>query len=957
MVLDMGYCIREWVPPSSLPQSSAYLLLPGAFSGLGDRVIANAYAALKELNYYSRNDTRFESQYSSSPADRIGDQSSRDTPFNFCYLVGNSNDKVTFSSLGDVLEMVAQNIFLDFSSGFSQYKKLVRDNIRKHWSSPDPLGYPQNFISFGLSSIQFPVERVLNACAYRLAKEVVQWWSNPTPAPSAMRDTIKTEILPGMKLAESADLHQMLDSISLGDNSKPYAKEISDWVAFLRKRRNDLNIPFENLQRFVSVEQSKFDPHFNDSDSDPRRWSDYYQRMWDNLQTLIPQKRGELRQAVANMVEDRYRGPKFAFQFLEVLTEILSEYRSDFDQKRQKDWLPRERSAANALQTLLKQIDDHAKQFMLLNRKKTIDEDFDGIANSLETLYTAKIEVKVRQLGVQLVDSLKEEIEQLRLNLTAFNDGLRETEAYFADKEATYERETGTLSVNGILLYDPKDIRSVYTATLGDRSELVYQGASQDVLAALGVKLFDLYTFDVLRRKDCRDRLFNRCLDEFVGSPHLQISAARKFLEQYPTLEAQEAQIKTTFEKSEPFVRFSQEQMRLGWEDRLEKRQKLVGLQGGSKPTDPAVASLLPIVRKTSTLTDKDIRPLNDPHHVFFVHEIGAFPLRLIEGMERMRTVYRVVSQADKNPLHTHLQERQFADIMPPSLAEQQVQNNLVLAQALDLVQLETNRATGYDEVRFAYRDRVTGLEKVESLGSTWEDALDVLLDDTNRRVRDLLGDAVQAVGRKCSTKADKQSLYQRLIQYLQQQERDLPAGKDNPQYAAIQTAIEDYFKTHGLTVEVVSAPVTAPLSTSHSNVSAPPPSPVSTPPSPTPPSPTTAATGTASAENLGKFEKLVQTCYKRGQPSTTELQLLETFRQKYGIAPELAEQIQAKYQSEPLQDAVYEYGLMFKAFLENDREIDLEEQAHLLELQEQLGLTNEQVTQIETNIREELGL
>ncbi|WP_442941224.1 tubulin-like doman-containing protein [Nostoc sp.] len=55
----------------------------------------------------------------------------------------------------------------------TQYKKLVRDNIRKHWASPDSKGYPQNFISFGLSSIQFPVERVLNACALRLGGQLI----------------------------------------------------------------------------------------------------------------------------------------------------------------------------------------------------------------------------------------------------------------------------------------------------------------------------------------------------------------------------------------------------------------------------------------------------------------------------------------------------------------------------------------------------------------------------------------------------------------------------------------------------------------------------------------------------------------------------------------------------------------------------------------------------------------
>jgi hypothetical protein len=117
---------------------------------------------------------------------------------------------------------------------------------------------------------------------------------------------------------------------------KPYNKEVADWVAGLRKRRNDLNIPYENLQRFVSVEEEKYRPHFNDSDTDPRRWSDYYQKMWDNLSQLKLQKRQELREAVYKMTEDRFRGPKFSRQFLEVLLEVLTDYRNQFDQDRQK---------------------------------------------------------------------------------------------------------------------------------------------------------------------------------------------------------------------------------------------------------------------------------------------------------------------------------------------------------------------------------------------------------------------------------------------------------------------------------------------------------------------------------------------------------------------------------------------------------------------------------------------
>jgi hypothetical protein len=942
MFLDIAYNIRDWIPASELPQTSAYLVLPGAFSGLGDRVIANAFGALMEINHYSRSDTRFETQYSSNASDRISSQSGQDVPFSFCYLVGNSNDKVTLPTLESVLEMVAQNVFLDFSSGFSQYKKLVRDNIRKQWAAPDPLGYPQNFITFGLSSIQFPIDRVLNACASRLAKRVVSWWANPTPSPTAMRDVIKTEILPSLQLAESENDHQIVNGISLGDNMKPYSKEVADWVASLRKRRNDLNIPFENLQRFISLEQEKYSPHFNDSDTDPKRWSDYFQKMWDNLNRLMPQKRQELRQVVYNMVEDRFRGPKFTRQFLEVLREVFSEYRSQFDQARQKDWLPRERSAATALQTLIKQIDDHAKQMLMINRKGVIEEDFKGILQALESLYVSKVEVKARALGVQLLDALKQEIDQMLIDLTAFDRVVETLQTELIDRENTYIQETGALTVNGILLYDAKNIDQVYNQTIADKEDTICQSISQDILSAIGSKLFDFYTFDTLRVKDLYNRLLDRSIDEFVASPQLQISTARKFLEQYPTLQQQEAQIKTTFEKSEPFLRFSQEQARLGWDDRSEKRQTLIGIQGGNKPTDPAVSAILPILRKVSTLTDKDIRPLNDPYRIYFVQEVGAFPLRLIEGIDRMRTVYRSVTQSDKNPLHTHQDSRRFQDVLPAPQEETQVKQNLVLAVALGLVTEIENKVTGFSEVRLRYQDKQTGLEKTQPIGSSLREAEEYLVNDQNRNFRDIMADAISSIGASAVNKADKQTLYQRLMGYLRQLENTIPHGKDNPEYQKIELAIEEYVKAYNLFIASASPP--PPGTTISTTIISPEKPPVT-------------VNGDLSG-NVEKFKKLAQTCYRSSKPSATELQLLERFRQKYGISQEVADRIISEVtpHSKQNENAVQEYTLMYRAFLENDGEVDLEEQAQLLELQEELGLRNEEVATIEENIRAELG-
>jgi ElaB/YqjD/DUF883 family membrane-anchored ribosome-binding protein len=406
-------------------------------------------------------------------------------------------------------------------------------------------------------------------------------------------------------------------------------------------------------------------------------------------------------------------------------------------------------------------------------------------------------------------------------------------------------------------------------------------------------------------------------------------------------VEQQEAQIKTIFEKSEPFLRFSQEQARLGWEDRAEKRQTIVGIQGGNKPTDPAVSVLLPMIRKTSTLSDKDIRPLGDSHHIYFVQEIGAFPLRLIEGMERMRTVYRSVSQSDKNPLHTHQDSRRFQDHMPATQAEVQAKQNLILARVFGLVVEEENSVTKYSEVRFRYQDKLTGLTKTQVLGDDWQEAEEYLVSDHNRRIREILEDALQSVGQKAVTKAEKQSLYQKLMAHLEELEKTLNGGKDNPNYRKQEVAIEDYVKTHSLFIPTETGSTSVQKSPEISK----------------PPTADSIVVGDLDS-NLEKFSKLVETCYRRSNPSENQLQMLEHFRQRYGIPQATANQIITDFScSHTQQKALYEYGLMYRAFLENNGEIDFEQQSQLLALQEELGLTNKQVATMEANIQEEIRL
>ena len=230
---------------------------------------------------------------------------------------------------------------------------------------------------------------------------------------------------------------------------------------------------------------------------------------------------------------------------------------------------------------------------------------------------------------------------------------------------------------------------------------------------------------------------------------------------------------------------------------------------------------------------------------------------------------------------------------------------------------------------------------RTQVLGNDWQEAEEYLVSDHNRRVREILEDALQNVGQKAVTKAEKQGMYQKLMAHLRELEKTVSGGKDNPNYRKQEIAIEDYVKTYSLFIpaETISASVQKSAELPKT-------------------SPANSITSEDLDSNLQKFTKLAETCYRRGNPSETQVQMLEHFRKKYGISQVDADQIIAKFScGHSQQQALYEYGLMYRAFLESNTEIDFEQQTQLLELQEELGLTNKQVATMEANIQEELGL
>ena len=461
------------------------------------------------------------------------------------------------------------------------------------------------------------------------------------------------------------------------------------------------------------------------------------------------------------------------------------------------------------------------------------------------------------------------------------------------------------------------------------------ESISRNLLQDQGKQLFDFYSFDKTREEDLYSQLLSAAFDVFEDSRQIRISAAQQFIEQYSTQE-QEALTKECVNRSESFLRFTTV---TGYADSAAKRQNLLGIEGGTAPTDSSVTKVLAIIRKATTLNDRDIKSLNVPHYIYFAQERGAFPLRMIEGMSEMRQCYRTLPREDTNPLHTHANSQRFPDLMPDTQQETEVKRNLILGRAFGAI--TEVRLDGSREIRFTYKDERDGMEKDQSLGASWQEAEDFLLNDQHRIKRQILGDLLRESGQKARTKTEKSVAYQRLQDWLVKFLTELENGKQNSEYRKAADAIADYIKEYSLYI---------PDDTATNNV-------VKND------STASKAGNDILTNNLSKFRDLVETTYRMAKPSNPsedDLQAMEFRRKRLGISEEDAKLIVDEFAPDSAREThKKEYAAIFKSRLSKapDSKLSEENLDELENLQDELGLANDEVLKIKMDVRKELGL
>jgi hypothetical protein len=839
MLIDIGYAIRHWLRGQGSPMITAIVPLPAAFSGIdvGDRVLANGYAAMMELSYFSDNRTEYIAQFSSSLTDEVR---SINSPFDFTYLVGTKNGENDFT-LEQIREMIAQNIFLDLTSDFAPHKRSIRDNIKSAWAAKDPggRGYPKNFMSFGLSTVEIPIALIRTSLSNRLATDLVKWWLNDTIQLPPQLMELTHSILKGMRLT---DAELLADLGAAGD--KPYTAEIASWVNGIRNHiaaENLLQCTYQGINalgqesgkilEFVDVYlKPKVDEYFSDHlrelSPDERLHGDFLQKMYDNRNQIIRQGRKAIEEEFYRILEDRTRGPKFASSFILTLRQALDNMAEKFRRDREKIWQPNEVNRRLQYEQALQDITYH-KGIFGISKQAKMEEFCAAALTGLEGALVATVNRKTCTLGLEVIDRLKEHLQSLEQHYNRLIQRLNQTRDFFKLRADQQADSADTLEMNGIKLFVRRELNDLYQdlieqqtgASEGNKSryelglESVCSILSNDVLEQASplwketraadevMRLFDLPNLSTVQEPDFREIIFEKTKAVIQAAPEnsklrRDLAACDRIFRVYNNDEPEITNnLRIAYNKSKPLILLSRAVLTGKDAGFTAASNTKVAIIGGRNTADPAAQKIIPLIEEFVPGQDA-ITPLGNAerHRIVCVQETGGFSLRCIEGMTQLRQSYqdwrgemiiakraRLRGENRDMPIPVHIEkEPRFWDIFPEN---PEVFKTVVLGRAFGMLRLEENRATKEHVVRYVHATEI-GLETVD-IASNWEDTVQVLDVLACRDDREEIERQIAAKLADVDSDRAKHDLFEQLLNYLQERDRELEkmGGKDSPEY------------------------------------------------------------------------------------------------------------------------------------------------------------------------------
>jgi hypothetical protein len=714
--LDMAFTIKEHF--TSGINSIGYIVLPSVFwHDKSHRIFANSYSALKELEYYSlRKDflnkdeasahKKHESKHDFLHWYSAGGVQKRvmGPPFDIHYLVDNQTSlgyTINLENKGQLLDMAAEDIFLQFASpySFGSIIKSIQANahalLEKHYlfeifdeKRPGEVKYSNAYslhnAVMGLSKIYIPIDKIKKSCSFKLAMDIVSDWIKEPERDFDVTHLVEKGMYDYLKLSRGENGKTFVDRINR-TGERTFEASLDEWINNLRNQmipKIDRSVPRVDKEIVNAYEQYLKE--------NVERIGTRKGLIVDGIESNVNNLVKEMEDGIVEKINEILGEPEFRFAIakrmllhfkekLNFMRETLEKTRNDIRGKISSKYQPNFNNLLNTysdverkfsylkkgtlsklggiLMKKLKVVLRHEIRILLLEGAIKAIKDLSGFVGYSRTEQTEDGEMIVVEEG--LVKKLSDVVEVLKKGIL---ESLNHKYASFSAQEKEY--------IN-IGLYNEDLVLNYYKVGEKKVDIDVIQEKSKEFLTEMGLEMYGLISyFSDFGKGKLEEKMIEFCLRPFTAIKRKHEVIKMLYDEKRYDQDARRREVGNFVGNGHPWIKSTGDFMGANAEKMkgdMEKYSILGVYPGKHESYNKFVAD----VKAEGALEQRFQIADSDENVAFFYTEWVSFPIMYIEGVKEWhdRAYLKYMESGEEN-LHLEKYYHKYDDLVAISRDE-----------------------------------------------------------------------------------------------------------------------------------------------------------------------------------------------------------------------------------------------------------------------------------------------
>jgi Tubulin like len=748
MFLDVAYALRHAYGDIENKLVGYWVISPELY-GDTPGMNANVYAALKELNHYAASNTHFRACYDPQQLVTIDEER---PPFDFTYVL--SNRTATDYRILDknkLCNVIAHKIFLDFGDELTSVIKSQKDNFKDKLTRLDnhPRRNVQRYLTFGLAKIYSPHDRIVLMALTKVSQRLVNFWLKgigQSPDPGLLLERF---LLKWGDSSADREFPKRLQGM-IKDNGKPFAQTIKTWSSKIEqeigmvKKAEDRQQIVQQLRSETRAQFRKVQP--GETDDARGVWLTHIQKAEPQLIQLL---RNEIGHFFGELLTPSH--PEFSLNsarsWLEAILTYMGEYQRGLEEYLQsRNGLSTQENLDSQWRNVERRLQDieEKKGFLgLLDNNKQKNKDFQvevsQALNATKKLIQDNFDYQLHKIALVVANEVSNFIRSLILEANWIDQLLVSVELSYKKRWEDLE-QLNPDDITGEALFSPEDANTCYLEFLPEQNEKsILIDISGKILTEKFVFIEKSLMHFLIKvtneemtstgaiihylvgSRDVDERLVGNNITDAINKlfgtqaiSSLQPVMAR-FLQKYPLASSDaERRMRQIISEAQPLLPLLTRDGHF-YEDGGNKSEIIAFERTDSRPSQ----QLQELLTRNVGVAESTIKSIQNDSEIVIVNEYAAFPLRLIQGIGKMREHYDRECQQNRARIHNDYQQT-FSEIIPPEARlMEEIQDAFYACLAFGVLTQEND--CYLHEVYDEFRDRKSYIK----LSLVWSEALE----------------------------------------------------------------------------------------------------------------------------------------------------------------------------------------------------------------------------------------